>query len=114
MGPVPQQSRKAPSATLAHGLRQGPASLSSTGFDVHQDTEEFDFIVYTVVIKLTPDGPAETPSQMVVVGAEKLFSYGAEAGSAGAFPARLHHASVRPLPQRRECLKLAFFFRQKS
>ena len=25
-----------------------------SGFDVHQDTEDYDFIEYTVVVKLTP------------------------------------------------------------
>ena len=29
---------------LAHVLRQEPDTQSSTGFDIHQDTEEFDFI----------------------------------------------------------------------
>ena len=29
---------------FAHGLRQGPETLQSTGFDVHQDTEDYDFI----------------------------------------------------------------------
>ena len=32
----------------AHGLRQGPHTLQSTGFAVHQDTEEFDFIDFSV------------------------------------------------------------------
>ena len=38
------------------GLRQSPHTLKSTGFDVHQDTEDFPFIEYTVVVKLTGDG----------------------------------------------------------
>ena len=29
---------------FAHGLRQSPETLASTGFAVHQDTEDFDFI----------------------------------------------------------------------
>ena len=48
----------------AHGLRQGPETLRSTGFDVHQDTEDYDFIEYTIVVKLTPDRPGEPPSAM--------------------------------------------------
>ena len=95
----------------AHGLRQGPHTLKSTGFDVHQDTEDFDFIEFTVVVKLTPDGEGEPPSAMRVVGASRRFHYGAAAGSAGAFRARLHHASVAPKSSR-EHLKIAFFFRQ--
>ena len=33
---------------FAHGLRQSSLTEKSTGFDVHQDTEEFPFIEYTV------------------------------------------------------------------
>ena len=32
----------------AHRLRQSAATLRSTGFSVHQDTEDFGFIEYTV------------------------------------------------------------------
>ena len=39
----------------AHGLRQSQRTLSSTGFAIHQDTEDYAFIEYTVVVKLTPD-----------------------------------------------------------
>ena len=78
----------------AHGLRQGPATLSSTGFAVHQDTEDYPFIEFTVVVKLTPDREGERPSAMRVVGAERHFSYGAHAGASGSFRARVHHASV--------------------
>ena len=98
----------------AHGLRQGPLTQKSTGFDVHQDTEDFDFIVYTVVVKLTPDVPGEAPSQMRVVGAQRNFQYGAPAGSAGAFRARVFHASVAPAADTSEHLKIAFFFKASS
>ena len=98
----------------AHGLRQGPATLKSTGFDVHQDTEDFDFIEYTVVVKLTPDASHEKPSKMRVVGASGTphFSYGAQAGACGLFRARLYHASVLP-ESPREHLKIAYFFRKR-
>ena len=95
---------------FAHGLRQGPETLKSTGFDVHQDTEEFDFIEYTVVVKLTADAPGEPPSRMRVIGAQRHFAYGPAAGSAGCFRARLYHASVAP-ESPEEHLKVAFFFR---
>ena len=94
----------------AHGLRQGPETTGSTGFDVHQDTEDYDFIQYTVVVKLTPDERGEPPSAMVVVGAEREFQYGPAAGAAGCFRARLYHASVPPVSSA-EHLKIAFFFR---
>ena len=97
----------------AHGLRQGPHTLKSTGFDVHQDTEDFDFIEYTVVVKLTPDAPNEAPSAMRVVGGASHFYYKAQAGAAGLFRARLYHASVAPISPK-EHLKIAFFFRTCS
>ena len=97
----------------AHGLRQGPHTLKSTGFDVHQDTEDFDFIEYTVVVKLTPDAPNDAPSAMRVVGAAPHFYYKAQAGAAGLFRARLYHASVAPVSPK-EHLKIAFFFRTCS
>lgn len=97
-----------------HGLRQGPSTNASTGFDVHQDTEEFDFIIFTVVVKLTADKAGEPSSQMRVIGAEEPFSYGKAAGSAGAFWARLHHTSVPASALRGQCLKLAYFFRMLS
>ena len=97
----------------AHGLRQSPETLSSTGFAVHQDTEDYDFIEYTVVVKLTPDALDEPPSAMRVIGAAEHFHYGAAAGAAGAFRARLHHASVAP-ESPREHLKIAFFFRKSG
>ena len=95
---------------FAHGLRQSPETLKSTGFDVHQDTEEFSFIAYTVVVKLTADEPDEPPSAMTVVSADNHFCYGPTAGAAGCFRATLHHASVPPASPR-EHLKIAFFFR---
>ena len=144
---------------FAHGLRQGPRTLKSTGFDVHQvssrcslcafalfsslvplpatkhpllslnpplsltasaanpipqDTEDFDFIEYTVVVKLTPSEAGEPASQMRVVGAQGAFDYGPRAGDAGCFLSRLHHASVRPRAGVKEHLKMAFFFRKSD
>ena len=99
---------------FAHGLRQSPETVKSTGFDVHQDTEDFPFIEYTVVVKLTPDAPGEAHSKMRVVGARRSFEYAAPAGSAGAFRARVYHASVEPEPDTSEHLKIAFFFREST
>ncbi|KAL3915650.1 MAG: hypothetical protein SGPRY_007138 [Prymnesium sp.] len=96
---------------FAHGLRQSPSTLTSTGFDVHQDNEEFPFIEFTIVVKLTPDSPGGPPSQMRVLGAPINFTYGPEAGSSAAFRARVFHASVAPSAEASEHLKLAFFFR---
>ena len=95
----------------AHGLRQSPETLRSTGFDVHQDTEDFEFIKYTVVVKLTADEPNEPCSKMAVVGALDDFSYGPEAGASGHFDAELYHMSRKPESER-EHLKMAFFFRR--
>ena len=39
----------------AHALRQSPTTLSATGFDVHQDTEDYSEIEFTVVVKLSED-----------------------------------------------------------
>ena len=94
----------------AHGLRQGPRTMSSTGFAVHQDNEIFKFIEYSVVVKLTPDEPDEAPSAMRVVGAPVHFQYGNMAGACGCFLAGLWHASVEPKSVR-EHLKLTFFFK---
>ena len=58
----------------AHVLRQGPDTLRSTGFSVHQDTEENKLIKYTVVVKLTFDEEDEAPSSMRVVGAPSYFT----------------------------------------
>ena len=81
---------------FAHGLCQSPLTAKSTGFDVHQDTEDFPFIEYTVVVKLTADPyPSSEPhSAMRLVGAPRTFEYAAPAGSAGVFRARVFHASV--------------------
>lgn len=97
---------------FAHGLRQSPLTTQSTGFDVHQDTEDFPFIEYTVVVKLTADPPAEPHSAMRLVGAPRTFEYSAPAGSAGVFRARVFHASVST--DTSEHLKLAFFFRAST
>jgi len=75
-----------------------------------QDTEEYSYVDFTVVVKLTPDETDEPPSAMRVVGASRHFYYGPAAGDAGCFRAALHHASVPPTSQR-EHLKLAFFFK---
>ena len=39
----------------AHALRQSTELEGSTSFAWHQDTEEYRFIEYTSVVKLTPD-----------------------------------------------------------
>ena len=77
------------------------------------DTEDYDFIEYTVVVKLTPDEEGEAPSSMRVVGARRYFEYGPSAGDAATFRARLYHASVHPRSARQH-LKLAFFFRRSK
>jgi hypothetical protein len=87
-------------AAQRHILRQGPATLSSTSFSAHQDTEQHDFIEYTAIIKLTPDEQGERPSAMRVVGAPCHFQYGPRAGACGCFRSRLYHASVIPLSER--------------
>ena len=86
-----------------HALRHGrraflrawaapePDDAPIDGFAVHQDTEDFDFIEYTIVVKLTADAPGEPPSAMRVVGAPLHFHYGTEAGACGCFKARLYH-----------------------
>ena len=79
-------------------------------FIIRADTEDYDFIEFTIVVKLTADDPAEPPSAMRVVGAHRHFHYGSAAGAAGSFRARLFHASVAPVSER-EHLKIAFFFR---
>jgi len=104
------ESKQAVELFYAHGLRQGPHTLKSTGFDVHQDTEDFAFIEYTIVVKLTPDELGEAPSAMRVVGADPHFYYKPHAGASGLFRARVYHASVAPKSPK-EHLKIAFFFR---
>ena len=94
----------------AHVLRQSPSCVTATSFDIHQDTEEYNFIAYTVVVKLTTDSVDEAPSAMRVVGANSSFFYGPAAGASGCFNARLYHASVMPESER-EHLKIAYFFR---
>ena len=56
---------------FAHALRQSTLTVRSTGFDVHQDTEDFPFIEFTVVVKLTPDAPGSPHSRMRLVGAPR-------------------------------------------
>ena len=97
----------------AHALRQGPSTLRSTGFGVHQDNEEHTCIEYTVVVKLTPDERNEEPSAMRVVGAPFHFKYDPTPGASGCFRAGLYHASVAPRSDR-EHLKMTFFFRHKA
>jgi hypothetical protein len=94
----------------AHALRQAPTTLSATGFDVHQDTEDYPEIEFTVVVKLSEDMDGEAPSRMRVVGAAEPFTYGARAGAAGCFLAGMYHASMPPESEL-EHLKIAFFFR---
>lgn len=65
------------------------------------------------MVKLTPDAPEEPPSAMRVIGAAHNFEYGPRAGDAGAFRARVHHASVPPRSERTH-LKVAFFFRRSA
>ena len=78
-----------------------------------QDTEDYDFIEYTVVVKLTADAPKERPSSMRVLGAAEPFFYGNQAGAAGCFLARLYHASCPPMSDK-EHFKIAFFFRKSE
>ena len=75
------------------------AQVRSTGFSIHQDTEDYDFIEYTIVVKLTADNEGEPPSAMRVVGAAQHFAYGGSPGASGDFRARLFHASVAPESQ---------------
>ena len=100
-------------AELANGhvLRQSQATLRSTGFGVHQDTEDDDSILFTVVVKLTADEDEEPPSAMRVLAAGFDFEYAPQAGAAGCFLAAHFHQSIAPASER-EHLKLAFFFRQ--
>lgn len=95
----------------AHGLRQSPETLHSTAFDVHTDAEDFAFIDYSAIVKLTADVPAEPSSQMRIVGAGVPFEYGPEAGACAVFRAKLYHHSVEPTSTR-EHIKVAFFFRR--
>ena len=95
-----------------HVLRQGPRTLGSTTFSVHQDTEEEYDIEYTIVVKLTADAKGEPPSEMMVLGGKSNFKYGAAAGSAGCFKAKCYHSSVQDKPGRKEHLKIAFFFKK--
>ena len=53
-------------------------------------------------------------SRMRLVGAPRVFEYGAPAGSAGAFLARAFHASIEPDAGTSEHLKIAFFFRAST
>ena len=97
----------------AHGLRQGPETKDSASFSIHQDTEEYPEVLYTVVVKLTPDGPEEPPSAMHIVGHAVDFEYGPQAGACGMFLAGLYHASVAPRSDR-EHLKMTYFFRHEA
>jgi hypothetical protein len=97
----------------AHGLRQGPLTMRSTGFAVHQDNEVHKSVEYTVVVKLTADDEGEEPSAMHVVGAKLDFVYGSKAGDSACFRAGLYHASVLPRSSR-EHLKMTFFFRRTA
>ena len=98
-----------PSHTLTH-----PYTPSHPLYTPLQDTEDFPFIEYTVVVKLTADPPGHAHSAMRLVGAPRHFEYDAPAGSAGVFRARVFHASVEPAAGTSEHLKLAFFFRAST
>ena len=65
----------------AHGLRQGPKTQDSASFSIHQDTEEYPEVLYTIVVKLTCDVPEELPSAMHIVGHAVNFEYGPKAGA---------------------------------
>ena len=93
----------------AHGLRQSPEHFTD-GFDVHQDTEDFEFVKYTVVVGSPPTSPTSRARRWPV-GALDDFSYGPEAGASGHLDAELYHMSRKPESER-EHLKMAFFFRR--
>ena len=97
----------------AHGLRQGPETQDSASFSIHQDTEEYPEVLYTVVVKLTSDVPEELPSAMHIVGHAVNFEYGPKAGASGMFLAGLYHRSVAPR-SKNEHLKMTYFFKAAS
>ena len=66
--------------------------------------------VYAVAQPLTP---VRRDATSCVVGADRHFAYGPQAGASGLFRARLYHASVTP-ESAKEHLKIAYFFRAKS
>ena len=95
----------------AHGLRQGPATASSSIFGWHHDDEEIKTIHLTACVKLTPDIPNEETSKMNVAGARETFEYGPQIGSTAIFFSCLEHASVVPsASQQHDHLKMTFFF----
>ena len=110
LAPWPRRFR-----SVALGLPATPHQRSHTSAlgVLLQDTEDYDFIEFTVVVKLTGDEDGAPPSEMRVVGAEQHFAYmdAPAAGAAGSFRARCHHASVAPREGAGEHLKIAYFFR---
>jgi hypothetical protein len=104
-----------------HALNQSCKSGRSASFGWHRDDEVVDIpddissdtpprlISITVLVKLTCDESAASPSQMLIGGASAPFTYGAAAGSACWFRSRLYHTSL-PDASPKPKLKLAFFF----
>ena len=97
----------------AHGLRQGPETQGQASFTNHQDTEEDEDVLYTVVVKLTADVLEEPPSAMRIVGQAVDFKYGPMAGASATFFADLFHTSVAP-KSAKEHLKMTYFFKAAS
>jgi len=97
----------------AHGLRQGPATASSTVFQLHQDDTEFPTICISASVKLTGDIPGEGPSRMFVPGAPDHFEYAPRSGTTSVFFSSLKHSSVTPTSER-EHLKMVYFFSKVS
>lgn len=91
----------------AHVLRQSSRTVDSTYFTTHRDTEQNHQILFTVIVKLTPDLVGEPRSQMRVLGATP-FSYGPGTGSFALFLSDMWHESIPPLSTR-EHMKVAFF-----
>ena len=97
----------------AHGLRQGPETQDQASFSIHQDTEEDEDVLYTVVVKLTADVLGEPPSAMSIVGQAIDFEYGPTAGASATFLSDLFHTSVAPTSEN-EHLKMTYFFKAAS
>jgi hypothetical protein len=86
----------------AHILRQHPESVASSSFSFHRDDEDDSRIRLTFIVKLTA-----CASSMQVFAARDVFHYGYESGSWAMFNSKAFHSSM---PQRDECVKVAFFF----
>ena len=92
-----------------HVFRQSRMTLRSSVYGPHQDTWDCPLVLFTAVVKLTPDVLGEPPSRMRVFGADLDFAYGQRAGACGLFLSKMWHESLRPLSER-EHLKATFFF----